>query len=96
MGEFVHAQGAKVTVTTPTKTLTEWLVTGEGLASDQTALLQFGLGKETRVSNVKIWLTNDKEISIDSPNVNTVIDVKAEVEKHKLNADISEENVQQN
>ncbi|WP_051155456.1 FG-GAP repeat domain-containing protein [Winogradskyella psychrotolerans] len=83
LGESVNVQGAKVTVTTPTKTLTEWLVTGEGLASDQTALLQFGLGKESRVLNIKVWLANDNEISIDNPKINTIINLKAEVEKQK-------------
>ena len=82
LGETVNAQGAKVTVTTPTRTLTEWLVTGEGLASDQTALLQFGLGEESTVSNIKVWLSNDKEISIDNPKINTVIDLKALVNAH--------------
>ena len=49
-----EAQGAKVTVSTPSKTSTDWLVTVEGLASDQTALLQFGLGKDTEVSSVLV------------------------------------------
>jgi len=60
LGESVVVQGAKVTVTTPSKTLTEWLVTGEGLASDQTALLQFGLGNDTVVSKVTVILTDGK------------------------------------
>ena len=81
LGESTQVQGAKVTVTTPTKTLTDWLVSGEGLASDQTALLQFGLGDETTISNVKIWLTNDEVISIDTPNINSVINLTAELEK---------------
>ena len=82
MGESVNVQGAKVTVTTPTRTLTEWLVTGEGLASDQTALLQFGLGKETTVLNIRVSLANDKEISIDNPKINTIVDLKTEVNAH--------------
>tara|TARA_R110001606_G_scaffold50320_1_gene126158 strand:- start:3577 stop:5229 length:1653 start_codon:yes stop_codon:yes gene_type:complete len=93
LGESVNVQGAKVTVTTPTKTLTEWLVSGEGLASDQTALLQFGLGKETSVSNIKVWLANNKEISIDNPNINSIIDLKAEVEKQNSTIDIPEEEI---
>ena len=76
LGESVNVQGAKVTITTATKTLTEWLVTGEGLASDQTALLQFGLGKETAVSKLTVHLANDKEITIDNPKVNSVINLK--------------------
>ena len=79
LGESVNAQGAKVTVTTPTRILTDWLVTGEGLASDQTALLQFGLGKETSVSNVKVWLSDDKEVSIDNPEINSVVDLKTAI-----------------
>ena len=50
--EYVNSQGAKVTVTTATKTLTDWLAAGEGLASDQTALLHFGLGRDTEVKKV--------------------------------------------
>ncbi|REE27995.1 VCBS repeat protein [Winogradskyella pacifica] len=91
LGESVNVQAAKVTVTTPTKTLTEWLVTGEGLASDQTALLQFGLGKESRVLNIKVWLANDNEISIDNPKINTIIDLKAEVERQKSTLETLEE-----
>jgi len=81
LGESVVVQGAKVTVTTPSKTLTEWLVTGEGLASDQTALLQFGLGNDTVVSKVTVILTDGKEFSIDNPKINTVLNLKAEVKQ---------------
>ncbi|MEP5341369.1 MAG: CRTAC1 family protein [Algibacter sp.] len=95
LGESVNVQGARVTVTTPSKTLTEWLVSGEGLASDQTALLQFGLGKESTVSNIKIRLANDKEISIDNPKINTIIDLKIEVEKHRAAVEVPEEHTQQ-
>ena len=91
LGESVQAQGAKVTVTTPTKTLTEWLVTGEGLASDQTALLHFGLGEENTVSNIKVHLANDKEISNDNPKANTIIDLQSEVEKEEASVVDSEE-----
>ncbi len=96
LGESVNTQGAKVTVTTPTKTLTEWLVTGEGLASDQTALLQFGLGKETSVSNIKVKLANDKEISVDNPEINKIIDLKTEVEKQNTTLETPEESTNQN
>jgi hypothetical protein len=96
LGESVNTQGAKVTVTTPTKTITEWLVTGEGLASDQTALLQFGLGKDTSVSNIKVKLANDKEISVDNPEINRIIDLKAEVEKQNTTLETPEESTKQN
>ncbi|WP_405211860.1 CRTAC1 family protein [Dokdonia sp. Asnod2-E02] len=93
LGESVNVQGAKVTVTTPTRTLTEWLVTGEGLASDQTSLIQFGLGKESTVSNIKVWLANDKEITVDNPEINRIIDLKAEVEKQNATIGKPEENI---
>ena len=79
LGESANAQGAKITVTTATKTLTEWVVTGEGLASDQTALVQFGLGKETAISKLTVRLANDKIISIDNPKINSIIDLKAQI-----------------
>ncbi len=79
LGESANAQGAKITVTTATKTLTEWVVTGEGLASDQTALVQFGLGKETAISKLTVRLANDKIISVDNPKINSIIDLKAQI-----------------
>ena len=94
LGESVNVQGAKVTITTPTRTLTDWVVTGEGLASDQTALLQFGLGKETSVLTIKAHLANDKEIRIDNPKINTIIDLKEEVVKPSMALEIAEEDIQ--
>ncbi|MEP6279668.1 MAG: CRTAC1 family protein, partial [Nonlabens ulvanivorans] len=93
LGESVNAQGAKITITTSTKTLTEWLVTGEGLASDQTALVHFGLGKESRILNLKVILSNDQEISIDNPKVNSMINLRSEIDKE---VKISRENVREN
>ncbi|WOI23318.1 CRTAC1 family protein [Nonlabens ulvanivorans] len=93
LGESVNAQGAKITITTPTKTLTEWLVTGEGLASDQTALVHFGLGKESRILNLKVILSNDQEISIDNPKVNSMINLRSEIDKE---VKISREDVREN
>ncbi len=76
LGESVKAQGAKVTITTSTKTLTEWLVTGEGLASDQTALLQFGLGKDTAVTSLQVDYTNGDILKLEDLHINTIIDVE--------------------
>jgi len=79
LGENFNAQGATVSVKTPTRTLTNYQVTGEGLASDQTALVHFGLGQETEVSSIKILLSSGIEINIDNPNINKIIDLKEEV-----------------
>ena len=84
-----EAQGAKVTVSTPSKTLTDWLVTGEGLASDQTALLHFGLGKDTEVTSVLVEYINGKTDKIDAPKINSVVDVKSERAKLQVADSIS-------
>ncbi|MFI8605309.1 CRTAC1 family protein [Cellulophaga baltica] len=76
--ENAATMGAKVTVETPTRTLTDWLVTGEGLASDQTALLNFGLGEETKVNKITIQYSNGKVDELLNPKVNTIVDVEKE------------------
>lgn len=81
LGEYVNSQGAKITVTTATKTLTDWLVAGEGLAGDQTSLLHFGLGRHTKVKKVLVEYTNGETYEINSPKINTVLNVKAERER---------------
>jgi hypothetical protein len=73
-----QAIGAKVTVETNKRKLTEWLVTGEGLASDQTALLHFGLDKDTEVKSVLVEYTNGKTDYIKAPKINSIVNVKAE------------------
>ncbi|QWX85736.1 CRTAC1 family protein [Cellulophaga sp. HaHaR_3_176] len=76
--ENAETMGAKVTVETPTKKLTDWLVTGEGLASDQTALLNFGLGEETTVNKITIQYSNGKVDELFNSKVNTIVDVEKE------------------
>ena len=84
IGESVNAQGAKVTVVTPEGTLTEWLVTGEGLASDQTALLHFGLGTTQKVNKITVNYSNDTIYEINNPKINSVINVMEDIEKSKI------------
>ncbi len=81
LGESYATQGISVTVKTPTKKLTEYLVTGEGLASDQTSLLHFGLGNEKEVLEISLCLSNGKEISISKPKINSIINLKPEISK---------------
>ena len=83
LGEYVNAQGAKVIVTTAEKTLTDWLVTGEGLASDQTALLHFGLGTIKRVDKVLVEFTDGKTASVENPKINSVIKIERQEEVTK-------------
>ena len=68
--------GAKVNVLTPTKNLLEHFVVGEGLCSDQTSLVHFGLGKDTRVYQIMIYYTDSRKDVVKNPKINTVVDVK--------------------
>jgi hypothetical protein len=84
LGENFNAQGAVVTVKTPTRTLTNYIVSGEGLASDQTALVHFGLGKEASISKLTVRLSNGKEITVENPKINSIIDLKTQVKSSTL------------
>ncbi|MDA8692427.1 CRTAC1 family protein [Saprospiraceae bacterium] len=71
------ALGAKVIVTkSDGKKLTDWLVVGEGLGSDQSHTLVFGLGDATSVSNVKIVYADGSEQSISNPKINQTLNVE--------------------
>ncbi len=63
--------GAIVTVTkNDGSTLTDTYVIGEGLASDQTSTLTFGLGSDTSVRGVKVSLADGSSYDLESPRVN--------------------------
>ncbi len=68
--------GAKINVLTPTKNLLEHFVVGEGLCSDQTSLVHFGLGKDKRVYKIMIYYTDSYKDVVKNPKINTVVDVK--------------------
>lgn len=76
--------GCKVTVHTPSFTLTDWVVTGEGLVSDQTKLLHFGLGQEKVVSKITIAYMNGKSEEILNPKINSIIDVHKEAQLRQV------------
>jgi ASPIC and UnbV. len=52
--------------------LTDAYVIGEGLGSDQTSTVTFGLGSETEVTSIKIALSNGTTENINNPKVNAV------------------------
>ncbi len=80
LGENAEAMGAKVTVETPNHKYTDWLVTGEGLASDQSALIHFGLGAESVINKITVHYSNGRIDEILKPKTNTVIDIAKERE----------------
>ncbi len=65
--------GATITVTRKNgATLTDVYVTGEGLSSDQTSTVTFGLADETEVASVSIALSDGSTLRIAKPVVNSV------------------------
>jgi len=68
--------GAIITVNLPSgKKLTDHLITGEGLGSDQTATLNFGLGKETSIKNVSVKYLDGTIKTIENPKINSTLSI---------------------
>lgn len=51
--------------------------TSEGLGSDQTAEVFFGLGKQTSIRSLEVVFQSGKTVVIDSPKADTVIDISS-------------------
>ncbi len=65
--------GAIVTVTkSDGQSLTDTYVIGEGLASDQTATLTFGLGDSDGIKGVKVALADGSSFDMANPKVNQI------------------------
>jgi len=65
--------GARITVTKKDGSmLTDAYVIGEGLGSDQTSTVTFGLGADTKVASVNIALSDGSSQNINNPQVNKV------------------------
>lgn len=80
--------GAKIEIITPNKKLYEWLLTGEGLAGDQTNSIHFGLGTEKEVKTLIITFIDGRKILIENPEINTEIKIDITEE---VTPDFSEE-----
>jgi len=78
---------SKIEITTATKKLTEVVVSGEGLASDQTALAHFGLGKEDKIEKLRVTYSNGKVIILEDIMANTLVDVAKEEAKQLAQKD---------
>ena len=73
--------GAAVTVTTGSgKTLTDWLVVGEGLAGDQTHVLTFGLADEDSCQRIDIAYMDGRKQTIESPAIDSLVEVPVQNE----------------
>lgn len=62
--------GARVQVSTASgRTLTDFYVVGEGLGSDQSNTLVFGMGQHDRPTSIRVTYPGGREESIDSPQL---------------------------
>jgi len=76
LGDNAKSQGATVQIETNTRTLTDYQVSGEGLASDQTAIVHFGLGKDDMVKSLKINYADGDVLHLDSLQINATINAE--------------------
>ena len=79
LGDNAKSQGATIQIETNTRTLTEYLVSGEGLASDQTALIHFGLGKDNQVKSIKIKYADGDVCQLQNVKINSIINIEKEI-----------------
>lgn len=69
--------GALVTLTTASgKTYINQFYTSEGLCSDQTHEIFFGLGDEKKLSNISVKYQDGRIVTMDDLTVDTVLDLK--------------------
>lgn len=69
--------GARISVQLHSgKQLTDFLITGEGLASDQSATIHFGLGKENTIDKIEINRIDGSVESLENPSVDSTIQIK--------------------
>jgi len=71
----VQSLGAKVTLTTPTGVLIRQVVTSQGMGSDQSRDLIFGLGSTQSVIDIRIDYQNGETLSLLAPAINTMVEV---------------------
>jgi hypothetical protein len=72
----VNSIGARLTLTLTDGTVYKnQFYTSEGLGSDQTSNVFFGLGDQTQIRSLDVVFQNGKTVSIESPKSDTVIDI---------------------
>jgi hypothetical protein len=75
------SMGAKVSITTGDgRTLTDWLIVGEGLGCDQTHVLTFGLGGEASCLRIDVTYMDGRTQTIENPAIDSLIEVERPVD----------------
>ncbi len=65
--------GAKITIKTENKTITQYNIVGEGLCSDQSNTLIFGLDKDSNILDFNVMYSDGKTRKLDSLKINSLI-----------------------
>lgn len=74
--DTAHSLGAVAQIVTGSdQTRTEYFIVGEGLSSDQTHLLTFGLGEETTVKSLKVTFSDGTTHEVQNPEVDSIVTV---------------------
>ena len=69
--------GAKIIVTLDTgKIITSFYIPAQGLCSSQTNAMMIGIGKETKISVVKVYFMNGRSKTYEQPKINSTIQVE--------------------
>ena len=76
LGDNAKSQGATVQIKTNTRTLTDYQVSGEGLASDQTAIVHFGLGKDSEVTSLQIRYADGDVLNLQDLKINSIVNAQ--------------------
>lgn len=75
IGDANYAQGARVIVKTAKQAYTNYIVSGEGLVSDQTAIVHFGIDDAKTIDNVTVVFSDGKEVIVNNPTINTTLKI---------------------
>ncbi len=70
------ALGAKITLESNGIEYTRYRISGEGLASDQTRAVTFGLDQNTTISRVQVRYLGGKTLTVEKPGINQIIDFR--------------------
>ena len=92
IGDNAKSQGATLQIKTNARTLTDYQVSGEGLASDQTALVHFGLGKDSAVKSLIIKYADGDVLSLENLKINSIVDAEKALMNRAKDTMVAQEN----